>query len=201
MCPHLLFYTFYLCWLYVFALWVQMFSYIQKPKENQAPCWTCNCSSNYFFVSNFLLLVTFQTRCFGTLWRISSLLPPFALLQSLQPLFSAMHGYCRVSRYTLLFLSVIQEAEPTNSRAASKWRIYSCQANSNHASAPRPRLQQLFLLRAVGTHLHSFSWLLDFFIEAATTPKTLLRRMARTFRSHSNWMKKTSCQHRSDHQL
>lgn len=33
----------------------------------------------------------------------------------------------------------------TNSRAASKWRIYNFQANNNHASAPPSRLHQLFL--------------------------------------------------------
>lgn len=51
-----------------------------------------------FFVGNFLLLAAFYTRCFGTLWLISFLLPPFALLQFLRRLFSAMHGYYRDHR-------------------------------------------------------------------------------------------------------
>lgn len=109
MCPQLLFYTFYLCWLYIFALWVQIFSYMQNPKNkrpstlvNQQFPVACHLSETMLwhsaahflppFASSMISMASFLSHA-----RTSLTSPPLMLWSS----------------YTLLFLSVIQEAELT----------------------------------------------------------------------------------------
>lgn len=198
---------------------MQIFSYIQKPTKNQAPRWTSICRLSYFLCTISCCLLHFRSAALA----LCGSFPLSSLLLLFYKFYSNFSWPCTdmtestvdaVKHLYITFLvSDTGSRTDANSRAASKWRIYSLQAKNSHASAPPSGLQQLFLLlRAVErTRPHSFcsvtgtcctavgsSSTYRCFIEAAhkTPLRVNVKNLTHTL---ADW--KTSSQHKLNHKL